>query len=69
VNTIPFAQDDLKTRIHRQLIERLDLAKVPLLPFETVQLPACGDSPRQGRLYALPCLDVALDGEHVGITG
>jgi pilus assembly protein CpaF len=28
---------DLKTRIHRQLIERLDLAKVDLLPLETVQ--------------------------------
>ncbi len=29
---------ELKTRIHRQLIERLDLAKVDLLPPETVQL-------------------------------
>jgi len=28
---------DLKTRIHRQLIERLDLTKVDLLPLETVQ--------------------------------
>ncbi len=28
---------DLKTRIHRQLIERLDLAKVDLLPLEAVQ--------------------------------
>ena len=29
---------ELKTRIHRQLIDRLDLAKVDLLPPETVQL-------------------------------
>ena len=28
---------DLKTRIHRQLIERLDLAKLDILPLETVQ--------------------------------
>src|SRR5499427_5834712 len=28
---------ELKTRIHRQLIERLDLAKLELLPLETVQ--------------------------------
>jgi pilus assembly protein CpaF len=28
---------DLKTRIHRQLIERLDLAKLDVLPLETVQ--------------------------------
>jgi pilus assembly protein CpaF len=28
---------DLKTRIHRQLIERLDLAKLDVLPVETVQ--------------------------------
>ena len=28
---------DLKTRIHRQLIERLDLAKLDILPIETVQ--------------------------------
>src|SRR5216683_3263642 len=28
---------ELKTRIHRQLIERLDLAKLDLLPLETVQ--------------------------------
>src|SRR5437660_2955388 len=28
---------DLKTRIHRQLIERLDLAKIELLPLEAVQ--------------------------------
>src|SRR5262245_11519872 len=28
---------DLKTRIHRQLIERLDLAKLELLPLEGVQ--------------------------------
>src|SRR6476661_1092626 len=28
---------ELKTRIHRQLIERLDLAKIDLLPLETVQ--------------------------------
>src|SRR5512134_552695 len=28
---------DLKTRIHRQLIERLDLAKLSLLPQEAVQ--------------------------------
>src|SRR5215470_595243 len=28
---------DLKTRIHRQLIERLDLAKLELLPLESVQ--------------------------------
>ena len=26
---------DLKTRIHRQLIERLDLTKVDLLPLDT----------------------------------
>ena len=28
---------DLKTRIHRQLIERLDLAKLDILPLDTVQ--------------------------------
>jgi pilus assembly protein CpaF len=28
---------DLKTRVHRQLIERLDLAKLDVLPLETVQ--------------------------------
>src|SRR5512145_574844 len=28
---------DLKTRIHRQLIERLDLAKLDVLPLDTVQ--------------------------------
>jgi hypothetical protein len=28
---------ELKTRIHRQLIERLDLAKLELLPLEGVQ--------------------------------
>ncbi len=28
---------ELKTRIHRQLIERLDLAKIDLLPLESVQ--------------------------------
>jgi pilus assembly protein CpaF len=30
--------NELKTRIHRQLIERLDLAKLELIPPETVQL-------------------------------
>ncbi len=30
--------NELKTKVHRQLIERLDLAKIELMPHETVQL-------------------------------